>query len=216
MTYAELCTAIQDYTENSFTVDQLNTFIQQTEQRIYNTIQLPDLRKNVTGTLSAHDKYLQCPTDLMAVHSLAAVDTSGNYSYLLNKDVNYLREAYPLATTEGEPRYYALFGPRSDNDLYLTFIVAPTPDADYSAELHYFAYPESIVTASSTWLGETFDSALLYGSITEAYIFMKGTPELMAAYRQQYTEAMALLKQLGDGKDRRDSYRSGQVRFPVQ
>jgi hypothetical protein len=215
MTYAELCVLIQDYTENSFTVDQLNTFIQQTEQRIYNAIQLPDLRKNVTGTLSAHNKYLQCPTDFMAMHSLAAVDTAGNFNYLLNKDVNFLREAYPSAATEGEPRYYALFGPRADNDLYLTFIVAPTPDTDYTAELHYFAYPESIVTAASTWLGDNFDSALLYGSIMEAYIFMKGAPELMQTYKQYYTEALALLKQLGDGKDRRDSYRSGQVRMPV-
>ena len=215
MTYDELCTLIQDYTENSFTVDQLNTFIQQTEQRIYNTIQLPDLRKNVTGTVSAHDAYLQCPTDLMAVHSLA-ISNSGSYEFLLNKDVNFLREAYPDPTAEGTPRYYALFGPRSDNDLYLTFMVAPTPDSDYSAELHYFAYPETIVTAGVTWLGDNFDSALLYGSIVEAYTFMKGTPELMQHYKQQYLEAMALLKQLGDGKGRRDSYRSGQVRFPVQ
>jgi hypothetical protein len=215
MTYAELCTAIQDYTENSFTVDQLNTFIQQTEQRIYHTIQLPDLRKNVSGVLSAHNVYLPCPTDLMSIHSLAAVDASGNYLYLLNKDVNFLREAYPAAT-EGEPRYYALFGPRSDNELYLTFMVAPTPDTDYTAELHYFAYPESIVVSGASWLGANFDSALLYGSIVEAYTFMKGSPELMTIYKQQYTEAMALLKQLGDGKDRRDSYRSGQVRIPIQ
>lgn len=215
MTYAELCTLIQDYTENSFTVDQLNAFIQQTEQRIYNTIQLPDLRKNVTGTVTAHDMYLQAPTDLMAVHSLAAV-VNGVYEFLLNKDVNFLREAYPDPTYEGSPRYYAIFGPRSDNDLYLAFMVAPTPDVDYAVELHYFAYPESIITAGNTWLGENFDSALLYGSIIEAYTFMKGTPELMQHYKQQYMEAMALLKQLGDGKDRRDSYRSGQVRFPVQ
>lgn len=214
MTYAELCTLIQDYTENSFTTDQLNAFIQQTEQRIYNAIQLPDLRKNVTGTFSAHNEFLQCPTDFMAVHSMAAID-AGSYTYLLNKDANFLREAYPSAV-EGIPRYYALYGPRSDNELYLAFSVAPIPDKDYGVELHYFAYPESIVTAGSTWLGDNFDSALLYGSILEAYIFMKGASELMATYKQQYAEAMALLKQLGDGKDRRDSYRSGQVRFPVQ
>ena len=214
MTYDELCTLIQDYTENSFTVDQLNTFIQQTEQRIYNTIQLPDLRKNVTGTVSAHDAYLQCPTDLMAVHSLA-ISNSGSYEFLLNKDVNFLREAYPDPTAEGTPRYYALFGPRSDNDLYLTFMVAPTPDSDYSAELHYFAYPETIVTAGVTWLGDNFDSALFNATMLEALTYMKVLPEDRGLYEDRYVQSIALLKNLGDGKQRQDAYRDGQVRIQV-
>ena len=216
MNYTQLCADIQDYVENSFSADQLATFVQQAEQRIYNSVQLPDLRKNVTGIASIGNKYLSCPTDFLASYSLAVVDTSGSYSYLLNKDVNYIREAYPNPNDKAIPKYYAIFGPRSDNDKYLSFILGPTPDADYTVELHYFYYPESIVTAGTTWLGDNFDSVLLWGSIVEAYLFLKGEPDLIATYQKRYDEAMLLLKQLGDGKDRTDAYRDGQVRYPVR
>jgi len=211
LTYAQLVVQIQDYTENTFTVTDINNFIQQAEQRIYNTVQLPALRKNVTGSLSTGNKYLTMPTDWLATFSLAVINTSNEYNYLLNKDVNFIRQSFPDTDTDfyGEPQYYAVF----DN---ATFIVGPTPDANYSAELHYFYYPESIVTASTSWLGNNFSSALLYGSLLEAYTYMKGEADVMTNYRNRYDEAMLLLKQLGDGKDRQDSYRSGQVRYPVQ
>ena len=167
MNYTQLCADIQDYVENSFSADQLATFVQQAEQRIYNAVQLPELRKNVTGVTTASNKYLACPDDFLAPYSLAVIDGTGNYSYLLNKDVNYIREAYPNPNDKAIPKYYAIFGPRSDNDKYLSFILGPTPDADYTVELHYFYYPESIVTAGTTWLGDNFDSALLWGSIVE-------------------------------------------------
>ena len=216
MNYTQLCADIQDYVENSFSTEQLNLFIGQAEQRIYNSVQLPDLRKNVTGVTTNGNKYLACPPDFLSSYSLAVVDASGNYTYLLNKDVNYIREAYPNPTDKAIPKYYAIFGPRSDNDLYLTFILGPTPDSAYTVELHYFYYPESIVTAGETWLGDNFDSALLWGSIVEAYIFLKGEESLIAVYKNRYEESLALLKQLGDGKDRSDAYRSGQVRYPVR
>jgi len=211
LTYAQLVVQIQDYTENTFTVTDINNFIQQAEQRIYNTVQLPALRKNVTGSLSSGNKYLTMPTDWLATFSLAVINTANEYNYLLNKDVNFIRQSFPDTDTDfyGEPQYYAVF----DN---ATFIVGPTPDANYSAELHYFYYPESIVTASTSWLGNNFSSALLYGSLLEAYTYMKGEADVMTNYRNRYDEAMLLLKQLGDGKDRQDSYRSGQVRYPVQ
>ena len=211
LTYAQLVVQIQDYTENTFTVTDINNFIQQAEQRIYNTVQLPALRKNVTGSLSSGNKYLAMPTDWLATFSLAVINTSNEYNYLLNKDVNFIRQSFPDTDTDfyGEPQYYAVF----DN---ATFIVGPTPDANYSAELHYFYYPESIVTASTSWLGNNFSSALLYGSLLEAYTYMKGEADVMTNYRNRYDEAMLLLKQLGDGKNRQDAYRSGQVRYPVQ
>ena len=211
LTYAQLVVQIQDYTENTFTVTDINNFIQQAEQRIYNTVQLPALRKNVTGSLSSGNKYLTMPTDWLATFSLAVINTSNEYNYLLNKDVNFIRQSFPDTDSDfyGEPQYYAVF----DN---ATFIVGPTPDANYSSELHYFYYPESIVTASTSWLGNNFSSALLYGSLLEAYTYMKGEADVMTNYRNRYDEAMLLLKQLGDGKDRMDSYRSGQVRYPVQ
>ena len=211
LTYAQLVVQIQDYTENTFTVTDINNFIQQAEQRIYNTVQLPALRRNDTGTLSTGNKYLAMPTDWLATFSLAVINTDNEYSYLLNKDVNFIRQSFPDTDSAfyGEPQYYAVF----DN---ATFIVGPTPDANYSAELHYFYYPESIVTASTSWLGNNFSSALLYGSLLEAYTYMKGEADVMTNYRNRYDEAMLLLKQLGDGKDRQDSYRSGQVRYPVQ
>jgi len=217
MTYAELCTAIQDYVENSFSTDQLNLFIIESEQRIYNSIQLPDLRKNVTGIISADNKYLQCPGDFLSVYSIAVVDpTSGNYTYLLNKDVNFIREAYPNPGDKAIPKYYAIFGPRSDDANELTFILGPTPDVQYTTELHYFYYPPSIVDAGVTWLGENFDSALLYGSILEAYTYLKGDADIMTNYRQRYEEAMNLLNTLATGKDRGDAYRNGQARIPVR
>jgi hypothetical protein len=216
MTYAELCTAIQDYVENTFSTTQLNLFIEQAEQRIYNSIQLPDLRKNVTGVISANNKYLQCPNDFLSAYSIAVIDADDNYTYLLNKDVNFIREAYPSPTSYGTPKYYAIFGPRSDDVNELTFILGPTPDVQYEAELHYFYYPPSIVDAGDTWLGENFDSALLYGSILEAYTFLKGDADIMTNYRQRYEEAMNLLNTLATGKDRGDAYRNGQARIPVR
>ena len=215
MNYAELTAAIQDYTENTFTSTELATFVQNAEQRIYNSVQLPALRKNVTGTTTEDNKYVAAPSDFLSVFSFAVVDGDGNYEYLLNKDVNFIRQAYPSPTDTGLPRYYAIFGPQSTNFDELTFILGPTPDDNYGVELHYFYYPESIVTAGTSWLGDNFDSALLYGSILEAYTFMKGEADIMAGYKSRYDEAMFLLKQLGDGKDREDAYRSGQVRVKV-
>ncbi len=219
MTYAELCTAIQDYVENTFSTTQLNLFIEQAEQRIYNSIQLPDLRKNVTGVISANNKYLQCPGDFLSAYSIAVIDADDNYTYLLNKDVNFIREAYPNPNSTGTPKYYAIFGPQSNNIDELTFILGPTPDVQYDTELHYFYYPPSITNEESggiTWLGDNFDSALLYGSILEAYTFLKGDADIMANYRQRYEEAMTLLNTLATGKDRGDAYRNGQARIPVR
>ena len=217
MTYLELCTAIQDYVENSFSSDQLALFTKEAEQRIYNSIQLPDLRKNVTGVITLHNKYLQCPNDFLSAYSIAVIDpTSGEYTYLLNKDVNFIREAYPSPTSYGTPKYYAIFGPQSNDINELTFILGPTPDVQYDTELHYFYYPPSIVVAGDTWLGENFDSALLYGSILEAYTFLKGDVDIMTQYRQRYEEAMNLLNTLATGKDRGDAYRNGQARIPVR
>lgn len=215
-TYSQLCANIQAYVENSFTADQLSTFVKQCEQRIYNSVQLPDLRKNVTGTVTSSNKYLQAPTDFLSAYSLAVINASGDYTYLLNKDVNFLRESYPNASTTGLPKYYAIFGPRSDDEKELSLILGPTPDANYTVELHYFYYPESIVTAGQTWLGDNFDSALLWGSIVEAYHFLKGEQDVIANYQNRYQEALALLKNLGDAKNRGDAYRDGQVRYPVR
>lgn len=280
MTYDELVTQVNDYCENSFPKTNMDTFIRQAEQRIYNTVQLANLRKNVTGSLTTGNKYLQCPSDFLSVYSLAiypynqttATGTSGqktivvssttgiaagqqvtgtgigtnaqvrkivgttvtltvansgtvsgtitfqgDYLYLLNKDVNFMREAYPLSAETSEPKHYAIFGPRSDNEDELTFILGPTPNAAYNAELHYYYYPESIVDAADqqTWLGDNFDSALLYGTMCEAIVYMKGEQDLMQKYNERYVQAIALLKNLGDGKQRMDAYRDGQVRVPV-
>ena len=208
MNYTELKTNIEDICENSFTDDQLAMFTQQAEQKIYNTVQIPALRKNVTGTLSADNKYLSTPSDFLWSYSLAVVDASGVYHFLLNKDVNFMREAYPNPTDTGLPKHYAYF---DDN----TFIVGPTPDSSYSSELHYGYYPQSIVTAGTTWLGDEFDSALLNGALIEAIRFMKGEPDIVAMYEKLYLQAITLLKGLGDGKLREDAYRSGQFRVPV-
>ena len=278
MTYAQLVVAVSDYCENTFDTTDMNTMIQQAEQRIYNTVQIANLRKNVTGTLTSGNKYLSCPGDFLSVYSLAvypynsttATGTSGaktivvasttgiaigqqvtgsnigtnavvraissttitlsvvnsgtvsgtvvfqgDYLYLLNKDVNFIREAYPLSAFASEPKHYAIFGPQSTSVNELTFIVGPTPNSAYSAELHYYYYPESIVTASTTWLGDNFDSALLYGTLCEAYTYMKGEADMVALVNQRYVQAIALLKNLGDGKQRQDAYRDGQVRVQV-
>ena len=215
MNYAALVTAVSDYTENTFPTADMNTFIQQAEQRIYNTIQFPSLRKNVTGVTATGNKYLACPGDFLSVYSMAVYPTGGEYSYLLNKDVNFIREAYPQPTDTATPKYYALFGPQSTNEAELTFILGPTPDAIYNVELHYFYYPPSIVTAVNTWLGDNFDTVLLYGTLVEAYSYMKGEQDMMALYDGKYKEALTLAKRLGDGLERQDAYRSGQYRQKV-
>ena len=231
MNYAALFETIKGYLENDFpdtaftgstgsavsftSTEQINTFITQAEQRIYNTVLFPALRKNVTGTTSQNIKYLNCPNDFLAVYSLAVVDGTGAYSYLLNKDVNFIRQAYPNPSDDKAiPRYYAIFGPRSDNEDELTFILGPTPDASYEIELHYYYYPESITVAANgrTWLGDNFDTVLLYGSLIEAYTYMKGEQDVLALYNQKYMEALQLAKRLGDGLERSDAYRSGQAR----
>lgn len=218
MNYAELTAAIQDYTQNTFTATELATFVTQAEQRIYNAIQFANLRKNVEGVLSANNKYLSAPSDFLSVYSLAIVK-NGEYIYLINKDVNFIREVYPNPNATGTPKYYAIFGPTvsgGDISTELSFILGPTPDSGYAAELHYYYYPESIVTASTSWLGDNFDSVLLYGSLVEAYTFMKGEQDMMALYDAKYKEALMLAKQLGDGKQRGDMYRDGQVKYPVK
>ena len=278
MNYTQLVTQVNDYCENSFPTDNMNVFIRQAEQRIYNTAQPANLRKNVTGFLTTGNKYLQCPSDFLSVYSLAvypyntttATGTSGaitivvasttgisvgqqatgtgigtnaqvrsivgttvtltvansgavsgsivfqgDYLYLLNKDVNFIREAYPLSAFASEPKHYAIFGPRSDDVNELTFIVGPTPSAAYNAELHYNYYPESIVTATTTWLGDNFDSVLLYGTICEAYTYMKGEEGMVRLAQERYMQAIALYKNLSDGKQRADAYRDGQVRVAV-
>jgi|688.fasta_scaffold376010_2 hypothetical protein len=279
MNYAELTAAIEDYTENTFTATELAIFVEQAEQRIYSMVQLANLRKNQTGTITSGNKYLSAPNDYLSTYSLAvytyatptATGTSaaftitvssatdiavgqivtgsgigagaqvtvingttitlsvansgtvsgamvfqGDYLYLLNRDVNFIREVYPNPASTDEPKYYAIFGPQSNDVNELSFILGPTPDQTYKVELHYYYYPESIVTAGTTWLGENFDSALLYGSLVEAYTFMKGEQDMMALYDAKYKEAMALLKNLGDGKQRGDTYRDGQVKVRVQ
>jgi hypothetical protein len=217
MNYAALSAAIQAYTENTEAdfVANIPVFVQQAEQRIYNTVQFPSIRKNVTGSTSSGNKYLGCPNDFLAVYSIAVIDATGSYEYLLNKDVNFIRQAYPQPTDTAIPRYYALFGAQSNDVNELTFILGPTPDATYPVELHYYYYPESIVTASTTWLGDNFDSVLLYGSLVEAYTYMKGEQDMMALYNGKYQEALALAKRLGDGMERQDAYRSGQYRQAV-
>ncbi|NBS70597.1 hypothetical protein EBT31_17030 [bacterium] len=216
MNYAQLVTAVQDYCENNFPTTDMDTMIRQAEQRIYNTVQIANLRKNVTGTLTSGNKYLACPGDFLSVYSLAIYPAGGgDYLYLLNKDVNFMREAYPNPSTTGKPKHYAIFGPESSNVNELTFILGPTPDASYAAELHYYYYPESIVTASTTWLGDNFDSALLYGTIMEAALYMRMEQDTVALVNEKYVQAIALLKNLGDGKQRMDAYRDGQVRIKV-
>jgi len=231
MNYTQLFNNIQSYTENNFpdftvsdgaietSKEQIDRFIEQAELRIYNTVQFPFLRKNMTGNIQSGNKYLKAPDDYLATYSLAVIDALGNYEYLLNKDVNYIRQAYPNPTTDvGIPKYYALFGPALAGTAItteLTFILGPTPDASYTAELHFYYYPESIVTAGTSWLGDNFDTVLLYGSLVEAYTYMKGETDMLAIYDGKYKEALAQAKRLGDGMERQDAYRSGQYRQAV-
>lgn len=233
MNYIQLTAAIKAYAENDFpqavgaggltSAEQIARFVQQAEQRIFNSVQFPSIRKNVTGTMTAGNKYLSSPGDFLAVYSMAVIDPVTNeYLYLLNKDVNFIREAYPSPNDQAKPQYYALFGPTTTNSNpaiitnELSFILGPTPDQDYSVELHYYYYPESITTAAGgvTWLGDNFDSVLLYGALLEAATFMKSDPDTLTVYQKRYDESLALAKRLGDGMERSDAYRSGQFRMP--
>ena len=301
MNYNELVSAVNDYCENSFPTVDMNIFIKQAEQRIYNTAQPSNLRKNMTGVLSTGNKYLSAPGDFLSTYSLAVVDAAGDYKYLLNKDVNFVREAYPSASATGLPKHYAIFGPSTLDSTELSFILGPTPNSNYVVELHFYYYPESIIqtpvttlgtvtggssytngtylnvaltggagvgaaanivvsggavtsvaltqggtgyvvgntlsaaastiggTGSSfsipvatvgnalgtTWLGDNFDSVLLYGTICEAYTYMKGEADMVKLAQDRYVQAIALYKNLADGKQRMDAYRDGQVRVSV-
>ena len=233
MNYTELKKAIRGYVENDFPTitfadsvttftsdEQLAVFVKQAEQRIFNAVQPPIFRKSVIGVFDADNPYLTCPTDFLSPFSLAVINlTTGRRDFLLNKDVEFIREAYPIPTSTGRPRHYALFGPMVNGGVItndISIIVGPTPDLNYQAELHYFYYPESIVTAGTSWLGENFDTVLFYGALQEAYTFIKAEQDMLARIDSQYKEALALFKQLGDGKDRRDTYRDVQVRYPVR
>jgi hypothetical protein len=227
MDYSTLFVTIKGYIENDFpdtvfygsdgttvttltSVEQINTFIELAEERVYNSVQIPAIRKNQTGYMTSGNKYLSLPSDWLATFSLAVINpTTSAQSFLLDKDVNYIREAFPVPSDTGTPTHYAQF---TDSSL----ILGPTPDASYQVELHYYYYPETIVTAGSTWLGNNFETVLLYGSLREAAVFVKAEADMVANYEGKYQESLALLKQLGDGKNRRDAYRSGQVRIPVQ
>lgn len=227
MNYQELFAQIQTYTENIFPdtylangssvsyTTQINTFIQQAEERIYNTVQIPSLRRNVTGNCTTGNKYLACPNDFLSTYSLAIINTDGTYEYLLNKDVNFIRQAYPDPTATGLPRYYALFGSRLNDPNELSFILGPTPDTTYTAELHYFYYPESIVVQGTSWLGDNYSPVLLYGSLVEAYTYMKGESDMLLAYNTKYNEALQQLNRLGTGLERGDAYRDGQAKIKV-
>jgi len=214
MTYAELVAQIESYTENSYSTVDVNTFITQAENRIFNSVNLPDLRRNDTGTISLGNKYLNVPDDWLATYSLAVIDnTTNEYTYLLNKDVNFIRQSFPDTDVAhyGKPQYYAVFDDT-------TFILGPTPDAGYGAELHYFYYPTSITTAVSgqSWLGDNYPTALLYGSLLEANTFLMSDAEKMNIVNGRYQEAMVELLGLAEGKNTRDAYRSGQSRIPVK
>jgi hypothetical protein len=237
MTYNELFIAVKNYLQNDFPTNtwtdvagtgvttsdgtnQIDFFIEQAEERIYNTVQIPALRKNVTGVTTGGNKYLSCPTDFLSVFSMAVIDGSGNYEYLLNKDVNFLRASYPNPSTSGIPKYYALFGPTVVSSTItdeLSFILAPTPDAIYNVELHYYYYPESITVAADgrTWLGDSYSPVLLYGTLIEAYIFLKGEQDLIAVYEKKYQDALGQLNRLGTGLERGDAYRDGQAKIKV-
>ena len=239
MNYSQLVAAIQSYTENNFptftlsdsstlsSTTQINRFIEQAEQRIYNSVQFPSIRKNMFSSITANNKYVSLPDDFLSVYSLALVTgatgspinlDTGTFEYLLNKDVNFIRQAYPTPNSTGEPKYYALFGPTINGATItneLSLILGPTPDASYYVELHYYYYPQSITTATTTWLGDNFDTVLLYGALVEAYTYMKGETDLIALYDTKYKEALVLAKRLGDGMERQDAYRSGQYRQAV-
>jgi len=224
MDYAALSSAIQNFSESDEQafVAAIPTFVRTAEQRIYNSVQIAYLRKNVTGFTTPNNRYLSTPSDFLSVYSLALIKPNGEYEFLLNKDVNFIRQAYPSPNDKGMPKYYSIFGPTTTSSVppvitnEMTLLLGPSPDAVYNMELHYFFYPESIVTAGTTWLGDNFDSALLYGALREAAVFQRQEEAVVANYEQKYNEAMTLLKQLGDGKERQDAYRSGQVRYPVR
>jgi len=218
MNYAALVAAVSSYTENTFPTVNMNVFITQAEQRIFNSMQFPVAQKSTTLTFVNGSPYLNCPDDFLSARSLAVISSAGVYDFLLNKDANFIREAYPTVAATGTPKYYAIFGPQVSGatpTTELRFILGPTPSAALSAELNYFYYPESIVTASTTWLGDNFDSVLLYGTLVEAYTYMKGETDIIALYDGKYKEALTLAKRLIDGLDRQDVYRSGQTRVPV-
>ena len=226
MNYSTLFQTVQAYCENNFpdtlvntttagvttnflTKTQIDTFIQEAEQRVFNSVQIPDLRKNVTGNATSGNKYLSVPSDWLANFSLSVIDATGVQYFLLNKDVEYIREAFPNPAETGLPTHYAIFDQNS-------YILGPTPDSNYNMELHYFYYPTSIVSAGTSWLGDNFDSVLLYGTLLEAYTFMKGEQDVNQNYVTRYNEALAMLKQLGEGKNRQDMYRTEQARYPVK
>lgn len=240
MNYQTLFQTIQAYCENNFpntavntpnsgsnvtsvsstnflTKTQIDTFITQAEYRIFNTVQIPDLRKNVTGAVTPSNKYLSVPSDWLANFSLAVIEpVTGKQYFLLNKDVEYIREAFPDPNDEGMPTHYAIFDQNS-------YILGPTPDVAYVMELHYFYYPASIVPEpvannllNTTWLSTKFPQALLYGALLEAYTYMKGERDVNEVYISRYNEALAMLKQLGEGKNRQDMYRTEQARYPVR
>jgi hypothetical protein len=202
LNYTELKQAIQDYLESdeATLVANIPIIVQQAEARILKKVQLPDFRKNVTGTITGSDEYLGIPTDFLAPYSLS-IDNSG-HEFLIFKNVNFVREAYPITSVEGPPKYYSIF-----SDEY--FLLGPTPDQNYLAELHYFFSPESIVTASTSWLGTHAEAALLYGSLIEGYTFQKGDDDMLTIYHERYTDAMKDLKVLAEGRNVTDSYRNG-------
>jgi hypothetical protein len=219
MTYTELVNAIEAYTENyeQTFVDNIPVFIRQAEKRIYNTVQLPALRKNVTGSTISGSPYLPCPTDFLAAFSMAVIDADDNYNFLLNKDVNFIRAAYPSPASTGLPEYYSLFGPAVLSSVIsteLTFILGPTPDAIYDVELHYYYYPESITVSAigTSWVGDNYDPVLLYGSLVEAIVFMKGEQDMVQYYEKKFQDALTQLVRLGGGLERGDSYRDGQFK----
>jgi hypothetical protein len=217
VTYTELVAAISAYTENVFSTADMNTFITQAEQRIFTAIQFPCSRKTATAVTVANNPYFSCPTDFLESYSLAVYPTGGAHSFLLNKDVSFIREAYPIPSSTGTPKYYAMFGPDLVNPQELRFIFGPTPDVVYNIELQYFFYPESITTVvgGQTWLGDNFDTVLLYGSLVEAYIFMKGEDDMMNLYNTKFNEALILAKKIGDGLEKGDAYRYGQLKVGV-
>ena len=214
MNYTALVAAVSSYTENTFPTVDMNLFITQAETRIYNAVQLPNLKKTVTTALTASTPYFNAPNDFLSVYSFAVVNANGSYTFLLDKDVNFIREAYPNPATTGTPKYYAIYGPQT-TVTELKFILGPTPSAALATDLQYFAYPESIVTASNTWLSDNYDPALLYGTLVEAYTYMKGEQDMVVLYNTKFGEALTQLKRLGDGLERSDAYRSGQARVPV-
>ena len=211
MNYATLVTLVQQYcesTESSF-VANIPTFVQLAEERIYNSVQIPAIRRNQIGTLTPNNKYLTMPPDWLATFSLAVINPVTNaQEFLLDKDENFIRQSYPDPDDAGVPKYYAIFDKN-------TFILGPTPDSNYQVEMHYYYYPESIVTAGTSWVGDNFETVLLYGTLREAYTYLKGEADMMQYYEQKYQEALQLILRMGDGLNRRDSYRSGQVRLPV-